>query len=442
MRQTLFFVSHDFLAYWSIPLWMLIIVILIAIQASRGKLQQEIFGTLVMAAVGFAVIWFVLPGVELIVPDPKSPADSTISLGLPVRGFGAMMLLGTIAGVGLAIRRATQLGVQKDFIFNLAFWMFLGGIIGARAFYVLQYWEDFQAPTLMQTLIEVVNTTKGGLVVYGSLIGALLAASIVCYRQRFPSLALGDLIAPSMVIGLALGRIGCFLNGCCYGGETELMTAVRFPPASPPYQQQLLDGRLLGVQTEQKLIDDPNETSGGGKGKLLIRKVVSVAPNSFGEKNRIAVGDNFEVLLGQADNVMQSWILSDDKREIGIVNLTHGSIPIRGSDLPDESLSIHPTQLYSSLDAFLICAFLWLYFPFRRGDGEVIGWMLVIYSITRFLIEIIRDDEGGQFGTSLTISQWVSLAIIGFGVALVVRAWLGKAPISLPYRGTKALADQ
>ena len=80
--------------------------------------------------------------------------------------------------------------------------------------------------------------------------------------------------------------------------------------------------------------------------------------------------------------------------------------------LPARSRPVHPTQIYGSINALLICLFLLAYGPFRRRDGEVFALMLTIYPITRFLLEIIRTDEGAVLGTGLTISQNVSLLII------------------------------
>ena len=81
-------------------------------------------------------------------------------------------------------------------------------------------------------------STKEGLVVYGSLIGASVAFLLFCRRYQLPALPLGDLVAPSLALGLALGRLGCLLNGCCFGGPCEHAWAVTFPADSPPYLDQ------------------------------------------------------------------------------------------------------------------------------------------------------------------------------------------------------------
>jgi prolipoprotein diacylglyceryltransferase len=79
---------------------------------------------------------------------------------------------------------------------------------------------------------------------------------------------------------------------------------------------------------------------------------------------------------------------------------------------PETSSPIHPAQLYSTIDGLLICLFLLAYDPFKRRDGELLAWAGTIYPITRFLMEIIRTDEGPVFGTTLSISQNISLLIL------------------------------
>ena len=80
--------------------------------------------------------------------------------------------------------------------------------------------------------------------------------------------------------------------------------------------------------------------------------------------------------------------------------------------LPDHSRPVHPTQLYSSIGAFLICLLLLAYDPYRRRDGELWALMLTVYPVSRFLEEMIRTDEPAIFGTGMTISQNISLVLL------------------------------
>lgn len=85
------------------------------------------------------------------------------------------------------------------------------------------------------------------------------------------------------------------------------------------------------------------------------------------------------------------------------------------------SLPLHPTQLYSVIDGLLLCFLTAAYFRVRSSDGSVVTLALLSYPITRFLIERLRGDEMGQFGTSLTIAQWISLGMFACGIVLAIQ---------------------
>ena len=104
-----------------------------------------------------------------------------------------------------------------------------------------------------------------------------------------------------------------------------------------------------------------------------------------------------------------------DDRQTSLVSIVSGDGGVIGwtwPELPARSKELHPTQLYSAANAALLSLLLWSFFPFRRRDGQVFALMLTIYPISRFLLEQIRNDEAGQWGTSLTVSQWVSVGIL------------------------------
>jgi phosphatidylglycerol:prolipoprotein diacylglycerol transferase len=166
--------------------------------------------------------------------------------GVPVRGYGMMLLAAAAAGIWLSIARGRRMGFDADTILGLGVEIFLWGIVGARLFYVVEYREQFFPPGrgLLESLRDVVNIPAGGLVVFGSLPTAALAAWRFASRRGLPLLRLADCIAPGLLLGLAIGRVGCFLNGCCYGGPCELPWAVRFPPDSPPWLDQAARGLL------------------------------------------------------------------------------------------------------------------------------------------------------------------------------------------------------
>ena len=157
-----------------------------------------------------------------------------------VPGYGILLLTAVVSAVALSVRRARQAGQDPEMIYSLGTWLFVAGIAGARVFFVLQYWRtQFQKPTIGETIKAVLNIAQGGLVVYGSLLAGGLAFFLFCRKYRLPSLALADIIVPGLVLGMGIGRIGCFMTGCCYGGLSDLPWAVEFPSSAPPYYDQL-----------------------------------------------------------------------------------------------------------------------------------------------------------------------------------------------------------
>src|SRR5947208_1453657 len=131
-------------------------------------------------------------------------------IGIPVFGFGMMLFIVFVVTTWLAGRRSERAGMPRDRVQDLVLWTFLGGLVGARLFYVIQYgitdpWEFFRI-------------WNGGIVFYGSALGGWLAALVAhrVFLKRFNVSVwrLADALAPSIAIGLCLGRIGCFLNGC------------------------------------------------------------------------------------------------------------------------------------------------------------------------------------------------------------------------------------
>lgn len=345
--------------------------------------------------------------------------------GLPIRGYGVMVLLGATSGVGLAVYRARQAGLHHDLILSLAFWMFICGIIGARFFYVIEYWEyRFSGRGFFGTIKEILRYTEGGLVIYGALIGATVAFFWFVRKHKLPVLAMADMIAPSLVIGLAFGRLGCLLNGCCYGGPSEHPWAVTFPPASPPYQEQVAHGDMLGFHLAADNMYRP--------------VVASVVSNSPAAKAGVKSGDVIAGVNGRStpafDQAAVALVEAAAAHEsVSLQVVGGGKLEIPAGELPPRSRPVHPTQIYSAINAGLLCWFLWSYYPFRRRDGEVVALLLTIYPITRFLLEILRTDESPVFGTGMSISQNISLAVfvgaIGLWLYLAgrprLRAWDG-----------------
>ncbi len=402
MHRTLFPIPHEILGLpvfgfglllWA---WVLFGLILMVWLVRRQGFNADTNGYLMLLVPVAAILYWLLPAV-------------CEEQGLPIRGYGVMFLLGVVSGTALATWRAWRRGIDPDLILSLSFWMFIPGIVGARAFYVIEYWPEQYLPYFQkgfpQFVGAIVNVTQGGLVVYGGLLGGALGMLLFVRRARMPLLATCDLIAPSMLLGLTLGRIGCLLNGCCFGGPCEdVPWAVSFPADSPPYLTQVERGQMYGFT----LAGDPDA-------KPVI---LAVAEGSAAAEAGLEPGYRLQRINGLAvdDAGVAHRLLAgafEHKRQLSIDVADQGRHRLLAiSPLPDHSLAVHPTQVYSAVNAALLCLLLLAFHPFRRRDGETFALMLTVYPIARYLLEIIRTDESGALGTALSISQNVSLALL------------------------------
>lgn len=421
MRQTLLLVPQAWLEGPLLIGWLVLGALIFAGMVWRHGWKVEAFNLLPLYAVVAAILYFVVPRIGITDINPADPNGPEIKVGLAIRGYGVMMLAGIMAGVGMSVYRGQREGIHAEKIVTLSFWMCVCGVIGARLFYVIQKRDQFNG-SITQMLGEMINMTQGGLVVYGSLIGATLGGAFYLWRTKIPMLKMADIAIPGMLTGLALGRIGCLLNGCCFGGVCDIpQIAQQFPAGSPPYVRQVETGELLGIhpetqQQKPELPPRPPESD---------RFAKSIENDSLAEKSGVQEKQWYSV--GFTSNNPDKQLRAIKKQGLEInsaVAVQQGddwmSIPL--SDLPDHSLGVYPTQILAAINAALLAAMLWFYFPFRRGHGQVFALGIVLYSITRFLLELIRRDEAGQFGTNLTISQWVSILVVAGGLALFALA--------------------
>ena len=149
------------------------------------------------------------------------------------------MFVGFGTGTLLAAYHAKRVGMDPSVIWDLMIWLLVPGLIGARLFYVVQYSDRiFHDAQGIEYVFRLFAVSDGGLVFYGSVIGGAIGGCLFCHSRQIRVLQLGDVVAPSLLLGVGFGRIGCFLYGCCYGGACTLPWAVQFPPDSLTYQAQ------------------------------------------------------------------------------------------------------------------------------------------------------------------------------------------------------------
>lgn len=153
---------------------------------------------------------------------------------LTITWYGIMMAAGFLAGLWTSSRRALRGGIPAEKILDLGPWLILGAIVGARLLFVLSYWHEQFAGEPISGIFKV---WRGGLVFYGGLIGASLTCIVYARWRNISVWKLGDILAPSIALGSVFGRIGCLMNGCCYGRACQLPWAIHFPPGHHSYPE-------------------------------------------------------------------------------------------------------------------------------------------------------------------------------------------------------------
>lgn len=131
---------------------------------------------------------------------------------LCIYSYGLMVALGFAAATLLAYRHADDFGIDKERVIDLGIVMLVCGIVGARIVYIVLNFQYYA-----RNPMEIVNLTKGGLVWYGALIFGMIAAAWHVHKKKISFWTAADLFAPYIALAQAFGRIGCLLNGCCYG---------------------------------------------------------------------------------------------------------------------------------------------------------------------------------------------------------------------------------
>ena len=225
---------------------------------------------------------------------------------LEIAAYGTMVALGAIAAIYIASVRARRAGVNPNVILDLALVVIISGLLGARLFFFLfDGWSEFTNTGVGGALRKFINFPSGGLSFYGALALAI-PAGLIFLRKRVKNVwRITDISMPSIAIGLAIARIGCYLNGCCFGKPCA---------ASLPLAQEF-----------------------------------------------------------PLDSIPADYYLS----HLG----------------PEWPLPIYPTQLISSLNAFVLFVVLSILFNRRRFDGQLFCLFGIWYAISRFLIEFLRADN-------------------------------------------------
>lgn len=279
---------------------------------------------------------------------------------VPVYSFGLMLVIGCWLAIALAKFLARRCGLNPEHFVNVGIIALIAGIVGARLSHVLENFHQYFGAG-GEGLWSALNIRSGGLTYYG---GVLLATPICIWyalRHKLPILRGMDIIAPCLMIGLGIGRVGCFLNGCCFGATCDLPIAVTFPYDSPAYETHL----------DKQLIAEPSP-------ELLIRNPL----------NPLDV----------------RWATDADLRAnpaLAKVARSYRSAPV------------HASQLYSTLAAGLICLTLVAFFTLNPAPGKVFALMMLMEGVARFTLETLRVEPAvthvGGYAWSISMVLGASL---------------------------------
>ena len=194
------------------------------------------------------------------------PELITLPGGINIKMYGFCLMVGFLSAVWLAMRRAGRINVDADRVLDISFVALISGVGGARIFYVVHYWQS-QFADHPNKLLAIIDIRQGGLEFLGGLLGAIGAASLYMVLKKQSIRLYLDVLAPSVMWGVAFGRVGCFFNGCCFGGicpppeadRPQIAWAVQFPFGSSPQIRQW----------EERQTTIPAELLVSGEGELL-----------------------------------------------------------------------------------------------------------------------------------------------------------------------------
>src|SRR5215831_7123800 len=144
-----------------------------------------------------------------------------------LRSYGVMLAVAFLVGTWIATREARLLRLDEDKLVTVILIALVSGVLGARLLYVLEHVDEFR-----REWGSVFALWQGGLTLYGGVVAGALGGLLTARRLGLPMWVAADALTPSVALGTMFGRVGCFLNGCCYGRPTHMPWGVVFPPDS------------------------------------------------------------------------------------------------------------------------------------------------------------------------------------------------------------------
>ena len=391
-------------------------------------------------------------------------------LGLTIPTWGAASVVGFLLGTWIGIRRARRLGASADVMLSIAAIGGIAGMIGCRVMHLLHHQREALFSGRLG-LKEALLASSGGEIMGGVLLAtaAVLIYLLIVRRSIRQYL---DIVMPSVILGMGIGRLGCFGFGCCWGGlclaadgSAALPWAVRFPYGSPAYIRQWEDGQLqvpppLLWRLDPKQADAqpiPRELLAADRVKydpllerytqLSLRRIVlrrateQAGDDSNGSPELAKVEQELRSVVDQLPGkdltVKVLWM--GLARHVERLGQREDGEPWTMADLrqlaaAQQALPIHPTQLYDLVSLMLIFLVLSALLYRRRRHGVVLAWTMILYGFNRFVQELIRGDNPHDVA-GLTISQFLSILVFVIGLIylmMVIKVLPPRSPRAEP----------
>ncbi len=256
--------------------------------------------------------------------------------GVPVYGFGAMLFVTFIVVTWWGTVRARKIGMEPARFQDFTIWVFISGIVGARVLYMIQYAHQFPDQSLAGLAGAFFKIWEGGIIFYGSALGGAVGYGLfywfVMRRLQVSGWQLADVVAPLLALGLAIGRIGCYLNGCCWGQVAceecvnVPLGAAHFPLLPAHARSQLVAEKYL--QTTTGFAIKPREAGNRFADPRAV--VSSVESGSAAEQAGIKPNDTVVKVNGQPNAIVVE-LQGGDKAEAAVAALkTAGGVVTPG----------------------------------------------------------------------------------------------------------------
>lgn len=335
--------------------------------------------------------------------------------GWPLHSYGLMLVVAFYSAYFLSRWTAKKEGIEPSRMMDILLVAVVLGIVGSRALFVIQYSDQISG------FGDLFAIWRGGLVFYGGLITAVVGLAIYVRWKKLPVWRIADAAAPAIMLGLAFGKVGCFLNGCCFGGvcNERFQLAVRFPRFVSSTDGSGCSCKVQGPGAATYLVDADGQWHGieaGHGGSRLVRR----------EDLKARLDANPDAWRHTSVHWVRARAIPDGRVAYdtiaGSPALLQHLVQYPGRIGPDaeRSLPVHPSQLYMAVSASAICGILLLLRRWRHRPGEVFALMALLYAVVRFIDEWFRDDTNPVLW-NLTISQVISIGVFAFGVGAL--AW-------------------